>query len=43
MMAALLAWWVIGEEPRLRVVIGGTIVLSVAAYESFRRSKRVRE
>lgn len=40
MMAALLAWWVIGEEPRLRVVIGGTIVLSVAAYESLQKKQK---
>ncbi|MEJ2492136.1 MAG: hypothetical protein P8Y84_11060 [Desulfuromonadales bacterium] len=43
MVAALLAWWVIGEEPGLRVVIGGAIVLFVAAYESFKRNKTVRE
>lgn len=40
MMAALLAWWVIGEEPKLRVVIGGTIVLSVAAYESLQKKQK---
>ena len=40
MMAALLAWWVIGEEPGLRVVIGGAIVLSVAAYESLQKKQK---
>lgn len=39
-IAALLAWWVIGEEPRLRVVIGGALVLAVAAYESFRKREK---
>jgi drug/metabolite transporter (DMT)-like permease len=37
MVAALLAWWVIGEVPGLRVVIGGAVVLSVAACESLRK------
>lgn len=39
MVAALLAWWVVGEEPGLRVVIGGAMVLSVAAYESLRKMR----
>lgn len=39
MIAALLAWGIVGEEPGLRVVIGGTIVLSVAAYESFQKKQ----
>jgi len=39
MIAALLAWWVIGEELKLRVMIGGAIVLSVAAYESFQKKR----
>lgn len=35
LVATLLAWWVIDERPGLRVIIGGGLVLFVAAYESF--------
>lgn len=33
-IAALLAWYVIHEVPELSVLVGGAMVLSVAAYES---------
>jgi drug/metabolite transporter (DMT)-like permease len=36
-IAALLAWYVIKEIPNLSVLIGGGIVLSVAAYESLQK------
>ncbi len=36
-IAALLAWYVIKETPNLSVLIGGGIVLSVAAYESLQK------
>ena len=38
-LAALLAWWVIGETPGLSVVVGGGMILSVAAYESLRQTR----
>lgn len=38
-VAALLAWWVIGETPGPAVLIGGSVILLVAAYESFRRTR----
>jgi len=39
LVAAVLAWGVIGETPGLPVVAGGGMILSVAAYESFRRTR----
>jgi len=36
-VAALLAWWVMGENPGVRVLVGGGVVLAVAAYESLRK------
>jgi len=36
-VAALLAWWVMGESPGVRVLVGGGVVLAVAAYESLRK------
>ncbi len=36
-IAALLAWWVLHEVPGPAVIVGGGIVLAVAAYESVRK------
>lgn len=36
-IAALLAWYLIGETPGVSVVIGGGIVLSVSVYESLQK------
>lgn len=38
-IAALLAWYVVKEIPGLSVLIGGGLVLSVAAYESVQKQK----
>lgn len=38
-IAVLLAWYVITEIPELSVIIGGGLVLSVAAYESIQKQK----
>jgi drug/metabolite transporter (DMT)-like permease len=38
-LAALLAWWVIGETPGAAVLIGGGMILSIAAYESLRQTR----
>jgi drug/metabolite transporter (DMT)-like permease len=38
-IATLLAWYVIREMPALTVLIGGGMVLSVAAYESFQKHR----
>lgn len=36
-IAALLAWYLIGETPGVSVVIGGGIVLTVSVYESLQK------
>ena len=38
-----LAWIVLGEKPELLVSIGGTIILSVAVYESIRHGRQIRK
>ncbi len=40
-IAALLAWYVIGEVPEVLVMIGGGMVLSIAIYESMQQRRSV--
>jgi len=37
LLAAIFAWLVLQEQPSMEIMIGGAIVLSVAAYESLRK------
>ena len=39
LIAAILAWYVINEIPNMSVLIGGGMVLSVAAYESVQKQR----
>jgi len=39
LIAAVLAWLVVGEIPGLSVLIGGSVILSVAAYESVQKTR----
>jgi drug/metabolite transporter (DMT)-like permease len=39
-IAALLAWYVVNEMPKLSVLIGGGMVLSVAVYESVQKQQQ---
>lgn len=39
LVAAMLAWYVVGESPELSVWIGGTVILSVATYESVQKGR----
>lgn len=39
LIAAVLAWLVVGEIPGLSVLLGGGVILSVAAYESVQRTR----
>jgi len=39
LVAALLAWYVVGETPGAAVLVGGGIILAVAAYESLCRPR----
>lgn len=41
-IASLLAWYVVDERPNLSVLIGGGMVLSVAAYESLQKQRAVK-
>ena len=38
LIAAVLAWHVVGETPGFSVLLGGSVILSVAAYESIQRA-----
>jgi drug/metabolite transporter (DMT)-like permease len=38
-IAAVLAWYVVGEVPGLSVWIGGTVILSVSAYETVQKGR----
>ncbi len=38
-IAAVLAWLVVAETPGLSVVVGGSMILSVAGYESFQKAR----
>lgn len=39
-LAALLAWLILAEKPALQVLLGGAIIVTVAAYESIAHSRR---
>lgn len=39
LVATLLAWLVVGEVPGLSVMIGGSLILAVAAYESVQKAR----
>jgi len=39
LVAAVLAWYVVDERPGLTVLVGGGMILSVAAYESFKKTR----
>ncbi|HKJ04369.1 MAG TPA: DMT family transporter [Geopsychrobacteraceae bacterium] len=42
-IAAVLAWLVVGETPGLSILIGGSVILSVAAYESTQKARTAQE
>ncbi len=39
LVAAVMAWLVVGETPDVSIVIGGSVIVSVAAYESVQRAR----
>ncbi len=43
LLAALMAWLVLAEQPTLNVALGGGVILSVALYESWRQSRLARQ